>query len=442
MTPDVPFMSRHARRALTARLPRLAALAALGLGVLAPMSVAQEWNPFKSAPGAGIGRPKAASQADQPTSSLEPFVGDRTLAATRAAVETYRRVAANGGWPAIPKGQQLRSGDNDARVATLRARLAAEGYGVPRSGSLFDARVEAALKEFQQRHGLRAAGVLNGETLAALNVPAEVRAAELGRSVEALAALKTQTAGRHYVLVNVPSFELQAVDAGGRLLLYSRVIVGKPSTQTPDLSAAIRAVDFMPYWHVPPSIAQRAIIPAIQKDPSYLDRERIRVFSAWGGTEIDPSTVNWFAPQATRYVFRQDPGPQNALGLVRIDMPNKHTVYLHDTPMKRLFDGYNRSLSAGCVRVQNVFALAGLLIGEDEPAVRRRLEPLMASGERTTLKLAQPVPVHFTYLTGWSTGDGPAHFRDDLYDREVAPVERVAQRETDPWHTRVFDLSP
>ncbi len=198
----------------------------------------------------------------------------------------------------------------------------------------------------------------------------------------------------------------------------------------------------MPYWHVPTSIAQRAIIPAIQKDPSYLAKERIRVFSAWGGTEIDPSTVNWFAPQATRYVFRQDPGPHNALGLVRIDMPNKHTVHMHDTPMKRLFDGYNRSQSAGCVRVQNIFALAGLLIGEDEQAVRRRLEPLLTSGERTTLRLDQPVPVHFTYMTGWSDGTGPAHFRNDLYDRDAVPAERVAQQKTDPWHTRLLDLSP
>lgn len=412
---------------------------ALAMIVFSPIAAAQDWNPFRGPPDAGARRPKA--QVEQPTASLEPFVSERSLEATRAAAEHYRRVAAGGGWPSVPKGPQLRGGDSDARVSLLRARLAAEGYRVAAAGSQFDSRLDEALKEFQRRHGLRASGVLNGETQASLNVPADVRAMELGRSAETLAGLLQQTSGRPYVIVNIPSFELQVV-ARGQLLLHSRVIVGKPSTQTPDLHATIRAVDLMPYWHVPPSIAQRAIIPAIQKDPSYLARERIRVFSAWGGTEIDPSTVNWFAPQATRYVFRQDPGPQNALGLVRIDMPNKHTVYMHDTPLKRLFEGYHRSQSAGCVRVQNVFALAGLLIGEDEQAVRRRLEPLMMSGERTTLRLDQPMPVHFTYLTGWVAGDGPAEFRNDLYDRDVAQVERVAQRETDPWHTRVFDLSP
>ena len=405
-----------------------------------PASVeAQDWNPFRDTPGAGTRAPRA--QVEQPSGTMEPFVSERTLEATREAAKHYRRMAAGDGWRVMAKGPQLRAGDSDARVSDLRARLAQEGYRVSRGGAHFDASLDEALKEFQKRHGLRASGVLNGETLAALNIPAAARAAQLDRSVEAISALLAQTGGRPYVVVNIPSFELQVV-ARGQLLLSSRVIVGKPSTQTPDLHAAVRAVDLMPYWHVPPSIAQRAIIPAIQKDPSYLARERIRVFSTWGGTEIDPSTVNWFAPQATRYVFRQDPGPHNALGLVRIDMPNKHTVYMHDTPMKRLFDGYNRSQSAGCVRVQNIFALAGLLIGEDERAVRRRLEPLMTSGERTALRLDQPIPVHFTYLTGWVAGDGPAEFRNDLYDRDAVPVERVAQRETDPWRARVFDLSP
>ena len=145
-----------------------------------------------------------------------------------------------------------------------------------------------------------------------------------------MAELLPHTQGRPYVLVNVPSYELQVV-AQGQVLLYSRVVVGKTATQTPTVRATIRAVDLMPYWHVPPGIAERAIIPAVRKDPTYLARERIRVFSAWGGVEIDPATVNWHAPQASRYVFRQDPGPHNALGLVRIDMPNNFTVYMHDT---------------------------------------------------------------------------------------------------------------
>jgi murein L,D-transpeptidase YcbB/YkuD len=389
-----------------------------------------------------------SDERDHPTASHTPFVGARQLGALRAAIEHYRQLDAAGGWPAIGKGPQLRAGDTDERVALVRRRLELETGRVARYASgQFDADLEDAIRAFQRRHGLRASGVLNGETITALNVPAAARLAQLAHSAERLAELLAHTQSGAYVLVNVPSYELQVV-AQGRVLLYSRVVVGKTSTQTPTVRASIRAVDLMPYWHVPPGIAERAIIPAVRKDPNYLARERIRVFSAWGGAEIDPATVNWHAPQATRYVFRQDPGPHNALGLVRIDMPNQFTVYMHDTPMKRLFASRNRPFSAGCVRVQNIFALAGLLLGEDELTVQRRLEPLLASGTRTTLKVATPVPVHFTYLTAWVGREDRAEFRHDLYGKddvqarvaEAAPAPAVAR--ADPWHTRVFDLSP
>lgn len=402
---------------------------------------AQGWNPFYGSTDSSS-RPSQPKIA-QPTATTEPFVSESTIAATYAAAERYRGIVHQGGWPAVPKGPQLSPGSSDARVPYLRARLAAEGYRVSRSGGQLDIGLQEALKDFQKRHGLRASGLLNGETLAALNVPADIRAAQLTAAAQRLAELRTKVSDQPFVIVNVPSAELQVI-ARQQTQLYSRVIVGKSSTQTPDLQASIRAVDLMPYWHVPTSIARAQIIPAVQKDPNYLARERIRVFSTWGGAEVDPSTVNWFAPQATRYVFRQDPGPQNALGLIRLDMPNKHTVYMHDTPMKRLFEGPYRSLSAGCVRVQNVFALAGLLLGEDEQSVRSRLEQAKLSPTTTRLRLERPVPVHFVYLTGWVAGEGPAQFRNDVYGRDAVPVDQEVQAQPtrDPWTSRTFDLSP
>ena len=389
-----------------------------------------------------------ATDQEAPTASYMPFVGSQSLGWTQAAIEHYRRIEAAGGWQPIGKGPQLRAGDVDERIVAVRRCLVAEGDdSVAHASEQFDGRLEDALKAYQRRNGLRASGVLNGETIASLNVPASARLAQLTNSAERMAELLPHTQGRPYVLVNVPSYELQVV-AQGQVLLYSRVVVGKTATQTPTVRATIRAVDLMPYWHVPPGIAERAIIPAVRKDPTYLARERIRVFSAWGGAEIDPATVNWHAPQASRYVFRQDPGPHNALGLVRIDMPNNFTVYMHDTPMKRLFSSRARPFSAGCVRVQNIFSLAGLLLGEDELAVQRRLEPLLMSGTKTTLKVTTPVPVYFTYLTAWVDREGRAEFRHDLYGKdgvyahvaEAGPAP-AAQR-GDAWHTRVFDLSP
>jgi murein L,D-transpeptidase YcbB/YkuD len=225
--------------------------------------------------------------------------------------------------------------------------------------------------------------------------------------------------------MNAASFELQGI-AGGRVAVVSRTIAGKRTTPTPNVSAHVRAINLMPYWHVPGTIAKAQLIPAMRKDPSYLYKEKIRVFSTFGGDEIDPSTVNWFGPEAERFVFRQDPGVQNALGLLRFDMPNKHTVYMHDTPMKPLFQYYERAYSAGCVRIENFVSLADWLLAGQDGWTAQRIEAGLAAQSAQTIKLAQPVPVHFIYLTAWSDG-GTINFRNDLYNRDGSAFESVQE---------------
>jgi murein L,D-transpeptidase YcbB/YkuD len=229
--------------------------------------------------------------------------------------------------------------------------------------------------------------------------------------------------------MNSASFELQALN-GGQVELTSRTIAGKRATPTPTISATLQALNIYPFWHVPGSIAKAALIPAVRKDPSYLYKERIRVFSTFGGEEIDPSMVNWWGPEAERYVFRQDPGPQNALGLIRFDMPNKQIVYMHDTPMKNLFDYYERANSAGCVRVQRYVDLADWLLAGQDGWSRAGIEAALAEGRAKTIKLARPVPVHFIYLTAWAE-NGNVQFRNDLYNRDDSafdPGEDIASR--------------
>ncbi len=136
------------------------------------------------------------------------------------------------------------------------------------------------------------------------------------------------------------------------------MIVGKPERQTPTVRATIRALNFFPYWRVPESVAHLDLIPRLVKEPGYLQQERIRVLTgSFNGPEVDSSAIDWRQADAKQLRFRQDPGPQNALGLVRIDMPNEHGVYMHDTPLKPLFNQRARAFSAGCVRVQDVFTL-------------------------------------------------------------------------------------
>ena len=140
------------------------------------------------------------------------------------------------------------------------------------------------------------------------------------------------------------------------------------------------------------------------------------------GEEIDPATINWWEPGAERYAFRQDPGPQNALGLLRFDMPNKHIVYLHDTPMKDLFNQFERAYSASCVRTENYIALAEWALAGQEGWSPQDIQATLAASRPRTAKLARPIPVHFIYLTAWMQ-DGAVSFRNDLYNQDKTAFE-------------------
>lgn len=370
----------------------------------------------------GVGQPRARLQPREP--SANAWVNSQSIADLQAAVDQYRRIVASGGWPQIPGRSPLRIGDIDSNVGLLRRRLLISGDLPAQAarGDTFDTALEEAVRRYQRRHGLEPTGVVVGITQRSLNVRAEERLKQieinLGRIQEL--APKVATAQR-YILMNAASFELQAV-AGGRVEIASRTIAGKRATPTPAVSATVQAINLLPYWHVPGSIAKAALIPTIRKNPGYLYKERIRVFSAFGGEEIDPSTVNWWGPEAERYVFRQDPGPQNALGLLRFDMPNKHIVYMHDTPMKSLFGTFERAYSAGCIRVQDFYGLAAWALAGQDGWTSARLEETAAAGQATTIRLKLPVPVHFVYVTAW-VENGVLQLRNDLYNRDEGPAE-------------------
>ncbi len=356
-----------------------------------------------------------------PQPSGLPWISAQTEQSLVSAVDFYQRIVAAGGWPKLPGRITLRPGDSHESVVILRKRLkmTRDLPANARGDYAFDDNVVEAVKRFQRRNGLEPTGVVYGITLRSLNVPAKTRLRQLQANLARIQALLPKLTGSpKYIIMNSASFELQGIQ-NGRVAITSRVISGKRATPTPDVSAQVRAINILPYWHVPRTIAKRALIPAIRKNPSYLYKERIRVFSTFGGDEVDPSTVNWWGPEATRYVFRQDPGPQNALGVLRFDMPNKHIVYMHDTPMKNLFGYFERAYSAGCVRLQNFLNVADWLIAGQGSWTTARIQAVVASGKPQTIKLAHPVPVHFIYLTAWVT-NGVVEFRNDLYNLDDA----------------------
>lgn len=378
------------------------------------------------------------TEFDDPADAARPMFGPGAERALAQAIRRYETIVANGGWQPIPKGEMMATGSSGDRVVLLNRRLIVTGdqrQSAFRSHKYNEEEVEA-VERFQRRHGLKVTGRVNRLTLQALNISAEHRLAQLKTNLARVRRIASQVKGRRYVLINIPSYELQAI-SNGRVDLYSRVITGKPNTPTPTIRASVRAVNFFPYWNVPQSIARRAIVPKAAKDPGYLTRERIRVYS--GNGEVNPTSVNWSRTSASRYRFRQDPGPRNALGLVRFDMPNKHIVYMHDTPLQSLFRYGVRSYSAGCIRVNKIEQLTTWMLAENGGWSRNRVRQALASSQAQTVKLPRQVPVHLVYVTAWGSDDGTANFRLDIYNRDGAP-RIVAELEGKASH--ISALSP
>jgi murein L,D-transpeptidase YcbB/YkuD len=348
-----------------------------------------------------------------------PFVSEAAIIGLQHAIERYRRIAAAGSWPTVPDKVTLRPGDTSAEIATIRQHLILEG-DLPPGSSLsptFDAEFGDGLARFQIRNGLRVSGFVDSRTLTALNVPAAERLQQLETNVPRIQELMKINKEPRYVLVNVPAYTAQAVE-GEQLALDSAVVVGKPSRSTPQVTAKIVEVNFYPTWSVPDSVARKDLIPAIRKDPAYFYEQKFNVMRDWKSPPLDPAAVDWASPQVVSYKFRQDPGPQNALGVVRINMPNKHAVYMHDTPLKSLFSQSSRAFSSGCVRVESVFELVAWLLG-DQGWTLSKVEAQVASGEKINVKLKRAVPVHFVYLTAFANGNGIAQFRPDIYGQDA-----------------------
>lgn len=351
-----------------------------------------------------------------------PYVSTQMIERLRGAIERYRAIVQAGGWGQLSEGRTLRLNDTGEDIRVLRHRLVTTGDMLDSGGRrswAFDSELQEGVARFQMRHGLRVTGIVDARTRAALNVPAQHRLRQLELNLQRIYDLSEISSADKYVLVNAPGYTLQAVEKNA-LAFESGVIVGRPDRQTPEVTARIIELNFYPYWRVPDSIASKDLIPAIRKDMTYFYKEHFSVLPTWGAKPFDPQVVNWNSDTVYNYKFRQDPGPHNALGLVRINMPNKHTVYLHDTPLKHLFGQTSRAFSSGCVRVERVFDLAGWLVEGQDDWGPMKVQTVLAAGQSEDVKLKKPVPVHFVYLTAWVADSGAPNFRPDIYGKDGA----------------------
>ena len=359
-------------------------------------------------------------------------------AALRGAMARYRKIAESGGWPQLPAKLALKRGSRSPEVALLRRRLAAEGdlpsqlatsvAVVPASmtsgstapapgtspAEVYDDAVVAAVKAFEERHGLAADGILDAKTIAQMNVPVGDRIRTLQLNLERWRWLP-ETLGSRYIFVNIPTFELRGFE-GDTATIAMRVVTGKKDSPTPIFHDEMEAVVFSPYWNIPPRIMREETAPSIRRDPGYLYDNDLEVVR--NGRVVDPWSVDWSNP-GSGITVRQRPGRQNALGQVKFIFPNSFDVYLHDTPSESHFGRTSRAFSHGCVRVQDPQALAEWVLRDQASWTRDRIVQAMNAGQEKHVAVHPRIPVYLSYATAWVGGDGRVRFVEDIYGHDA-----------------------
>ena len=386
------------------------------VGHVDPRRVSQSWyiDPVEERVDSAITRMVRSPRLDQALDSMRPR--HEAYTALRNELERYRGIVTAGGWKRLEeKGPPLSPGDKApaSRLTELRERLRAGGLlenqarastGDSTAGRIYDPVLAGAVAQFQARHGIVVDSILGAETVAALNVPADYRLAQIAGNMERFRWLP-RSLGTRYILVNVPAFQLQAFDNGAEALTM-KVIVGAEydGRSTPVFSDSLQTVVFRPYWNVTDNIAENEIWPKADADPSYLARNNYEVVRDKQGTRV-----------------RQKPGPGNALGLVKFLFPNSFSIYLHDTPQGELFKEDIRAFSHGCIRVEKPAELAQFALGWSADSVRQMME---GGKDDRNVAVSPKIPVYIVYLTSY-VRDGTLNFGNDLYSRDQALVEAV-----------------
>lgn len=330
----------------------------------------------------------------------------------KAALAVYRAIGGRGGWAPLPTGRPEDFTAGGSGETALRHRLQYEDTSLTDES----ANLAEAIERFQSRHGVTADGRVGPRTLAEMNVPASARIMQIAANMERWRWLP-RVFEPSFIAINVPDARLTLI-LNGKQVLESRVVVGRPHDPTPILRAEGAGITINPPWNVPASIARRELLPKLKKDPSYLLSQNMVLVN---GPPGDPHglNVNWRAiPNGTfPYRVQQHPGPRNSLGTIKIELPNRFDVYLHDTPAKGAFNLPARDISHGCVRVQQILPLASYALAADLSAISE-ISGDVAAGQTKYLPLHRQLPVYFLYWTAFGSANGDLQFRPDIYGRD------------------------
>ena len=399
----------------------------LQVGKVDPVRLDPNWN---MSPQNGTGNPVILIQDAIDSGSIYQFIADirprdEYYNYLKASLSKYRSIQNGGSWQPMPKGPTLKKGIENGRVDLLRRRLMATGDLVSTPGgstTLFDDDLAKAVEHFQRRRGLKPDGIVGKNTIKALNVSVQVIIDQIRINLERIRWVMNEDL-TEFIFVNIPDFRMYYV-RDEKIKWSTRAQVGKPFRQTPVFKAQMTYLDFNPTWTIPPTILAQDILPAVIRDPNYLSQRNIQVVDK-KGKEIKARSIDWsqYSGKNFPYQLRQKPGPNNALGRVKFMFPNKHAVYLHDTPSKNLFESESRAFSSGCIRIENPLELAQLLLGkgwDDE-----RIQQIIKSKKTRTVKLPRPVPVILFYLTALPAMDGEFQALKDIYNRDQAVLEEL-----------------
>jgi murein L,D-transpeptidase YcbB/YkuD len=331
--------------------------------------------------------------------------------ALKAKLAEIRAGKADGTKLSIPTGPVLKVGDQDDRVPQLREKLVVPGDG----GTIYDKALGEAVKKYQKDHDLKQTGTLTPQTVDALNGPRPTHVTETILANLERWRWMPHDLGKTYVIVNLPDYTLRVMN-NGEQVWKTKIVIGKPAMPTPIMTATMKFITINPTWHVPPSIVNNEYLPAMQQDPSVMERMGLKVDRGQDGT-----VSIW-----------QPPGDRNALGRIRFNFPNKFLVYQHDTPDKFMFANDKRAFSHGCMRVFDPPKYAEVLLSLVRPNDHYTVERIKQMYGPSEINIDFPtfIPVHLTYQTAFVDNDGKLEFREDVYgrDRELLAIMNGPER--------------
>jgi murein L,D-transpeptidase YcbB/YkuD len=335
-------------------------------------------------------------------------------------LQRYRLLEKQGGWPVLPEGPTVLPGARDSRLAVLARRLALSGDldGGLGAVSQYDAVLQTAVRRFQSRHGLEPDAEIGPATLSALNVFAAQRVDQIRLNLER-ARWAFDESKDSYVLVNIPAFRADIV-RDGQTSWSANVVVGEREEQTPVLRSELRYVVFNPTWTVPYSIATEELLPRIQSDSNFLERDGYEILDR-AGSRVDPDTIDWSALTSDHfpYTLVQQPGSANQLGQIKFVFPNDYSLCIHDTPAKGLFAEAERAFSHGCVRLERPLDFAEQILGE-QGWTRAAIDGEIQTAQTRAVSLPEPLPVSLVYWTTEVDDFGVVHFYPDIYEQDAA----------------------